>query len=165
MTGRLRILLALSAALVLALAAAGAANAAGAGWAGAGIVRAPGGPYLTDAFGRRLQLHGVDLVAKCGGGAVPTSAPGSPCVGPARGPRLAFVLSPTASDPGRRFTAADAATLGRLGFNVVRLGIIWEGLEPGPVGVGPNDPHYCAAHAPGAPFPKLGSADPITPRS
>ena len=42
----------------------------------------------------------------------------------------------------------------------MRLGIIWEGLEPGPVGVGPNDPHYCAAHAPGAPFPKLGCDDP-----
>ena len=160
MTGRLRNLLALCAALVLALAAASAADAAAGGWAGAGIVRAPGGPYLTDAFGRRLQLHGVDLVAKCGGGAVPTSAPGSPCVGPARGRRLAFVMSPTAADPGRRFTAADAGTLARLGFNVVRLGIIWEGLEPGPLGVGPNDPRYCAAHAPGAPFPKLGSADP-----
>jgi hypothetical protein len=159
LTGR-RIGLLLCALVVVVIAAAGSARAASGGWAGAGIVRAPGGPYLTDAFGRRLQLHGVDLAAKCGGGAVPTNAPGSPCVGPARGPRLAFVLSPTASDPERRFTAADAATLARLGFNVVRLGIIWEGLEPGPAGVGPNDPGYCAAHTPGTPFPKLGSADP-----
>ncbi|MGO9881551.1 MAG: cellulase family glycosylhydrolase [Solirubrobacteraceae bacterium] len=161
MTRILRILLALCAALVVALAAAGGAGAAGGGWGRAGIVRAPGGPWLTDAFGRRLQLHGVDLVAKCGGGAVPTSAPGSPCVGPARGPQPAFVLSPTASDRGRRFTAADAATLFRLGFNVVRLGIIWEGLEPGPKGVGPNDPVYCGAHAAGTPFPHLGAADPL----
>ncbi len=129
-------------------------------WAGAGIVRAPGGAFLTDAFGRRLQLHGADLVAKCGGGAVATSAAGSPCVGPASGPRLAFVFSPTASDPGRRFTGADAATLARLGLDFVRLGIIWEGLEPGPKGVGPNDPLYCGAHRSGTPFPALGKADP-----
>jgi endoglycosylceramidase len=146
--------------LVLTLGAASARAATG--WLAAGIVRAPGGPYLTDALGRRLQLHGVDLAAKCGGGAVPTRAPGSPCVGPSRGPQPAFVLSPTASDPGRRFTAADAATLARLGFNVVRLGIVWEGLEPGPRGVGPNDPAYCRAHAAGTPFPALRSADPYS---
>jgi len=123
-------------------------------------VAAPGGPSLTDSLGRRLQLHGVNLVAKCGGGAVDTTASGTPCVGPARGPRLAFVLSPTARDPGRRFTASDAATLARLGFDVVRLGIIWQGLEPGPRGVGANDPRFCAAHAPGTPYPALKSADP-----
>ncbi len=139
---------------------AGAAGAGGAaGWAG--TARARGGPYLTDGDGRALQLHGVNLVAKCGGGAAATAAPGTPCVGPAQGPRLAFVLSPTAGDPGRRFTAADAATLARLGFNVVRLGIIWEGLEPGPSGVGPNNPRYCGAQPAGEPFPRLGGADPF----
>jgi endoglycosylceramidase len=127
LTRRLRLWLALCAALVVALAAAGGTDAAAGGWAGA----------------------------------VPASAPGSPCVGPARGPQPAFVLSPTASDPGRRFTAADAATLARLGFNIVRLGIIWEGLEPGPRGVGPNDPVYCGAHTAGTPFPHLGAADPL----
>ena len=132
------------------------------GWAGAGVVRAPGGPFLTDAFGRRLQLHGVDLVAKCGGGAVPTTAVGSPCVGPEQGVEPAFVLSPTASDPGRRFTAVDAATLARLGFNVVRLGIVWEGLEPGPAGAEPNDPRYCTPHQAGTPFAALGASDPFS---
>lgn len=141
----------------------GATAATGDGWATAGLVKAPGGPYLTDAQGRRLELHGANLVGKCGGGSVDTFAPGSPCVGPAQGPRLAFVLSPTAADPGRRFTAADARTLARLGFNVVRLGIIWAGLEPGPRGSGANDPRYCAPHRSGTPFPKLGRADPYDP--
>lgn len=139
------------------------ARAAEDGWAGAGIVQARGGPYLSDVEGRRLQLHGVNLVAKCGGGAVDTTALGTPCVGPAQGPQLAYVLSPTASDPGRRFTAADARTLARLGFNVVRLGVIWEGLEPGPRGARPNEPQYCAPHRFGTPFPSLGRADPYDP--
>jgi endoglycosylceramidase len=145
-----------------ATARAGAAGVA-AGWARAGMVRAPGGPYLTDSLGRRLELHGVNLVAKCGGGAVPAPVPGTPCIGPAQGPGLAFVLSPTAVDPARRFTAADAATLAGLGFNTVRLGIIWEGLEPGPSDVGPNDPRYCAPHRRGTRFPSLGRADPYDP--
>jgi endoglycosylceramidase len=162
---RTALVVALAASVGLAVAAPGRARAAGpvAGWSGAGIVRAPGGPYLTDAQGRRLELHGVNLVAKCGGGAVAKPVPGSPCVGPAQGPRLAFVLSPGAADPGRRFTAADARTLAGLGFNVVRLGIIWEGLEPGLRGVGINDPAYCAAHIAGTPFPALGHADPYDP--
>ena len=147
----------------VALVVVPAGPAAGAdGWSAAGRVLAPGGPYLTDALGRTLELHGVNLVAKCGGGSVDEPDPGSPCVGPAQGPRLAFVLSPTADDPGRRFTAADARTLAGLGFNAVRLGIIWEGLEPGPSGIGVNDPTYCAAHPPGTPFPALGRADPYS---
>jgi endoglycosylceramidase len=148
----------------LALAAASAPGAARAhGWAG-GTVEAPGGPYLTDAQGRTLQLHGVNLVAKCGGGSVDMPQLGTPCVGPAHGPRLAYVLSPDAEDPGRRFTAADAHTLVGLGFNVVRLGIIWEGLEPGPANARINDPHYCAAHRPGTPFPRLArGVDPYDP--
>jgi endoglycosylceramidase len=134
------------------------------GWAGAGTIQAKGGPYLTDAQGRTLQLHGVNLVAKCGGGAVDTTAAGSPCVGGEWGPRPAYVLSPGAADPGRRFTAADARTLARLGFNTVRLGIIWEGLEPGPRSVGINNPHYCATHTPGTPFPTLArGVDPYNP--
>ena len=155
-------LLALCAPAAHAAPTAPAAPPIAGGWAGDGIVSAPGGPYLRDSLGRRLQLHGVDLVAKCGGGAVATSAPGTPCVGPAAGPRLAYVFSPNARDPGRRFTARDAATLARLGFNVVRLGIIWEGLEPGPRGIGANDPRYCGAHRAGTPFPSLGSADPYS---
>ncbi len=143
-------------ALTLAVAAATSpASASADGWAGAGTVQAKGGPYLTDAQGRDLELHGVNLVAKCGGGAVDTTAAGSPCVGGEWGPQLAYVLSPDATDPGRRFTAADARTLAQLGFNVVRLGIIWEGLEPGPRNVGIDNPHYCSGHAPGTPFPTL----------
>jgi endoglycosylceramidase len=157
------VLLALTAVAAM-LAAAGPAGATAGAWRGAGMVQAPGGPYLTDALGRRLQLHGVNLVAKCGGGARATAAVGTPCVGSARGPQPAFVLSPTAKDPGRRFTAADARTLSRLGFNVVRLGIIWEGLEPGPAGVGADDPRYCAPHRAGHRFPSLGKADPYDPR-
>jgi endoglycosylceramidase len=113
-----------------------------------------------DAQGRRLELHGASLVAKCGGGAVDTTAAGSPCVGPPTGPQLAYMLSPAARDPGRRFTSADARTLASLGLNVVRLGIVWEGLEPGPPGARPNQPRYCAAHRRGARFPRLGGAEP-----
>jgi endoglycosylceramidase len=129
-------------------------------WSGIGLVRAPGGPFLRDAHGRRLQLEGADLVAKCGGGARPVAVAGRPCVGPAVGSQPAFVLSPSARDPGRRFTAADARSLAQLGFTVVRLGIVWQGLEPGPSDVGPNDPRYCAAHRAGTPFPALRADDP-----
>jgi endoglycosylceramidase len=153
--------LALAALIVLAVMLPDPARAMGAsGWMNAGIVQARGGPYLTDAMGRRLELHGVNLVAKCGGGARATPAAGTPCVGPGEGPRLAYVLSPAARDRARRFTASDAGTLARLGFNVVRLGIVWEGLEPGPRGVGPNSPRYCGPHRRPTPFPSLTGADP-----
>lgn len=139
------------------------AHAGVGGWGGDGLVRAPGGPYLTDTAGRRLELHGANLVDKCGGGSVDEPEPGTPCVGPAQGPQPAYVLSPTARDPGRRFTAADARTLADLGFNVVRLGIIWEGLEPGPAKARPNEAAYCAPHRAGTPFPSLGTANPYNP--
>ncbi len=153
-------------ALVMATLAAALPARAGAdagGWATAGLVRAPGGPYLIDGQGRRLQLHGASLVAKCGGGAVDTLAAGSPCVGPAAGLQPGYVLSPAATDPGRRFTAADARTLADLGFNVVRLGIVWEGLEPGPPAARPNQARYCAPHRRGTRFPRLGAAEPYDP--
>jgi endoglycosylceramidase len=129
-------------------------------WSFTGAATAPGGPWLKDSFGRTLQLHGVDLAAKCGGGARPRRAEGTPCIGPSSGPSPAYVLSPTARDPGRRFTAADARTLALLGFTVVRLGIVWEGLEPGPARSRPNDPRFCTPHRPGTPFPSLGVHDP-----
>ncbi len=131
-------------------------------WSQIGAVTAPGGPSLRDNYGRRLQLEGADLVAKCGGGARPLKAAGTPCVGPASGGQPAFVLSPTAGDPGRRFTAADAASLAQLGFSVVRLGIVWQGLEPGPPGAGPNEARYCAPHRAGTRFTSLGRADPYS---
>jgi endoglycosylceramidase len=153
--------LALAGALVV-LAAGGAASAAGPATPPpfSGPLTAPGGPFLIDVLGRRVQLHGVNLVAKCGADTLDSSAPGSPCVPGAVSDQPAYVLTPGASDAGRRFTAADARTLRAMGFSVVRLGIIWAALEPGPPGVGPDDPRYCSSHTPGTPFASLASADP-----
>lgn len=128
--------------------------------ASGGYVRAPGGPFLVDPQGRRLELHGVNLVAKCAANTYASNAPGQPCLPGGPGTQPGYVLEPGASDPGRRFSAADAATLHRLGFSVVRLGIVWAGLEPGPAGAQANDPTYCSAHLPGTPFASLGAADP-----
>ena len=46
-------------------------------------------------------------------------------------------------DPGKpwNFSAADASLMARLGFNVVRLGMTWSGLEPGTAPA--NDPAIC----------------------
>ena len=132
--------------------------------AGRSAVRAPGGPFLTDGAGRRLELRGVNLVAKCGRDTQPSAAPGTPCVPGPRSPDPGYVLTPDAADPGRRLTAADARTLRDLGFSVVRLGLIWEGLEPGPAGARSDDPRYCAPHPRGAPRAQLGAADPFDQR-
>lgn len=73
-----------------------------------GRIAAPGGPYLYDNEGRVVFFHGVDAVYK--------HAP--------------YELYP---DPGKpwSFSTADASLMARLGFNVVRLGMTWSGLEPG----------------------------------
>ena len=84
----------------------------------AGCVTAPGGPFLRDRYGRALVLHGVNAVYK---------------VAP-------YELDAGSSGP-NAFTDADAATMAGLGFDVVRLGIIWKGLEPG--SLPPNDPQSC----------------------
>jgi endoglycosylceramidase len=91
-----------------------------------GALSAHGGPYLTDSGGRVVFLHGVNAVYK----------------------RAPYELYP---DPGKpwNFTKADAARMASLGFNVVRLGIIWQGLEPGTLG--PNSPQICTPGAPGDP--------------
>jgi endoglycosylceramidase len=91
-----------------------------------GAINAPGGPYLRDRFGRVVLLHGVNAVEK-----LPP-----------------YELYP---DPGRpwNFSAADASAIERLGFDVVRLGILWEGLEPGHGG--PNQPAICTPGQPGDP--------------
>ena len=47
------------------------------------------------------------------------------------------------------FDARDASLLARLGFNVVRLGITWKGLEPGTAPA--NDPTICDVGPPGDP--------------
>ena len=83
-----------------------------------GRTSAPGGPYLYDSQGRVVFFHGVDAVYK--------HAP--------------YELYP---DPGKpwNFSTSDASLMARLGFNVVRLGMTWSGLEPGTAP--PNDPAIC----------------------
>ncbi len=90
----------------------------------AGPLRAPGGPYLYDRLGRVVFLHGVNAVYKL--------AP--------------FELFPAPGKPWN-FSSADAGEIARLGFNVVRLGILWQGLEPGQGG--PNQPGVCSSGPPG----------------
>jgi endoglycosylceramidase len=142
--------------LLAALAAAPAARARSSGY-----VTAPGGRFLVDPQGRRLELHGVDLVAKCAADTHPAKAPGAPCLpGGGSASQPGYVLTPGARDPARRFTARDAARLRRLGFSVVRLGLVWAGLEPGPPGAHADDPMYCSPHLPLTPFPSLGAAEP-----
>jgi endoglycosylceramidase len=48
------------------------------------------------------------------------------------------------ADPGKdwNFSQKDAERMAALGFNVVRLGVIWEGLEPGTLG--PNNAAICS---------------------
>ncbi|MGA7416714.1 MAG: cellulase family glycosylhydrolase [Acidimicrobiales bacterium] len=88
-----------------------------------GPLAANAGPFLTDSQGRVVFLRGVNAVYK----------------------RAPFELY---ADPGTpwNFTAADAQRMAKLGFNVVRLGLIWEGLEPGTAP--PNDPAICSAGTP-----------------
>ena len=88
-----------------------------------GPLRSPGGPYLYDSQGRVVFLHGVNAVYK-----LPP-----------------YELYP---DPGKpwNFDAHDASLMARLGFNVVRLGITWSGLEPGTAAA--NDPAICTRRTP-----------------
>lgn len=129
-----------------------------------GLVSAPGGPFLVDAGGRRLQFHGVNIVAKCEANDVISKAAGSPCLpGPAgtpgTEPNYYLALDGSESDPQRRLTEDEVATLAAMGFTSARVGIIWAALEPGPAVVQPDDPRYCAAHAYGTPFAPLAAAD------
>jgi endoglycosylceramidase len=88
-----------------------------------GPLRAPGGPALVDRDGRTVLLHGVNLVYKI--------AP--------------YEVVVTGS--GRNvLTVAEAHRLGQLGFDAVRLGVIWKGLEPGTDRI--NDPSICKSGTP-----------------
>ncbi len=87
-------------------------------------VSAPGGRYLRDAFGRVVILHGVNAVYKHAPYEL-AIAPGQPF----------------------DFSAADAAAISKAGFDMVRLGILWQGLEPGGT---PNSAGICT---PGSPRP------------
>ena len=90
------------------------------------FLTSPGGPYLYDANNRVVLLHGVNVVYK-------------------HPPYIAY------PDPGKPWdlSAADAARMQSLGFNVVRLGIEWQALEPG--SGGPNQPKICTPGTPGDP--------------
>ena len=92
----------------------------------AGPIRASDGFFLRDQYGRAVILHGVNAVYK----------------------RAPYVLY---NDPGQPndFTSADASQMASLGFNVVRLGILWEGLEPGTDPA--DDPAVCTPGKPGDP--------------
>jgi endoglycosylceramidase len=73
-----------------------------------GPLQAPGGPWLLDRTGRTVLLHGVDLVYKVPPYEVEVSGTGRSVL-----------------------TRPEAQRMAQLGFTVVRLGIIWKGLEPG----------------------------------
>ena len=88
-----------------------------------GPISSPGGPFLYDQLGRIVLFHGVNAVYK----------------------RPPYELYPAPGKPWS-FTAADASLMSRLGFNVVRLGMTWRGLEPGTAPA--NDPAICAKGAP-----------------
>ncbi len=66
------------------------------------------GPVLRDEHGRQRVLHGINLVDKGTSG------------------------SSEAADFVGSWTAADVADLAARGFTVVRLGMIWAAVEPGP---------------------------------
>jgi endoglycosylceramidase len=90
------------------------------------FMSSPGGPYIYDSKGRMVLMHGTNLVYKY--------AP--------------FIAYPDRGEPWN-FDATDAARMQKLGFNVVRLGIEWQGLEPG--SGGPNQPKICAPGLPSDP--------------
>ena len=91
-----------------------------------GPITAPGGPYLYDRQGRIVFFHGVNAVYK----------------------HPPYELY---ADPGKpwNFSVADASLMARLGFNVVRLGVTWSGLEPGTAKA--NDPAICDPGRPADP--------------
>ena len=93
-----------------------------------GPLRSPGGPELVDQEGRAVLLHGVDLVYKIPPYEVDVQGSGR------------NVLTPS-----------EAQRMADLGFNVVRLGIVWKGLEPGTHPI--NDAAVCTPGVPRASGP------------
>lgn len=87
-----------------------------------GTLSSLGGPFITDSFGRIVTLRGVNAVYK----------------------RAPYTLTVTPNKP-NSLTAADAQRIASLGFNVVRLGVIWAGIEPGHGGA--NQPSVCSPGA------------------
>lgn len=88
-----------------------------------GPISSPGGPFLHDEQGRVILFHGVNAVYK----------------------RAPYELYPAPGKPWN-FSVADASLMAKLGFNVVRLGMTWKGLEPGTAPA--NDPAICKRGAP-----------------
>jgi endoglycosylceramidase len=104
-------------------------SGAGSPGVGSGVptfMSSPGGPYIYDSHGRVVILHGVNVVYK-------------------HAPYMAY------PDAGKawNFDNTDASRIQRLGFNMVRLGIEWQALEPGTGG--PNQPSICTPGTPGDP--------------
>jgi endoglycosylceramidase len=75
-----------------------------------GRLTAPGDPggFIQDGFGRDVIMHGVNAVYKT----------------------YPFDFTAVAGQP-NSLTPTDASDMASLGFDIVRLGIVWEGLEPG----------------------------------
>jgi endoglycosylceramidase len=90
------------------------------------FMSSPGGPYIYDSHGRVVILHGVNVVYK--------HAP--------------YIAYPDSGEPWN-FDSTDASRIQSLGFNLVRLGIEWQALEPG--SGGPNQPGICTPGTPGNP--------------
>lgn len=88
-------------------------------------ITSPGGPFLLDKFGRVVLMHGVDLVYK-----VPP-----------------YEVEVSGSGP-NVLTVPEVKRMAALGFDVVRLGIIWKGLEPGTGSI--DDPSVCTPGKPTA---------------
>ena len=88
-----------------------------------GPLRSPGGAGLVDQDGRSVLVHGVDLVYKIPPYEVEVNGTGP------------NVLTPH-----------EAQRMAQLGFDVVRLGIIWKGLEPGTDPI--DDPSICTPGKP-----------------
>ena len=91
-------------------------------------ISAQGGSFLRDAHGRVVLMHGVDLMYKL--------------------PPYEIVTSGTGVNV---LTNAEATSMASDGFDVVRLGIFWKGLEPGTAPM--NDPAICTPGKPKAAGP------------
>ena len=85
-----------------------------------GTLSSLGGPFITDQFGRVVVLRGVNAVYK----------------------RSPYTLTTKPNKP-NSLTSEDAKRIASLGFNVVRLGVIWAGIEPGRGGA--NQPKVCGS--------------------
>jgi len=93
-----------------------------------GPLTAPGGPFLDDRYGRVILMHGVNLVYKVPPYEVEVNG---------AGPNV--------------LTVPEVQRMASLGFDVVRLGILWKGLEPGTAPM--NDPAICTRGTPRASGP------------